>query len=507
MNRFFIRTAYLFLMMVVLATAARAAPAGDGASAGASGGFPPGYGRIFLKLNLSRTRIFAGERVPVSITLYYEDLRVYEVDYPLLNPAEFYVEDFGQPRQSSVTLNDITYQIIRFDGYLTPLKAGDLSLGPAVLKCKVVQAPEDDSQAHAADPGSVLRRSLDVASNKTRVHVLPLPSRDYPAHFSGGVGVFYLRTESDNTGLRQGVPCTVRLIVSGTGNLARIKAPVWPDARGWKIFPARRISESASRRAVFEQVVIPLDAGLTRIGPYVLEYFDPAAEKYFRVLSGLNITVRPDPVFQRSRNLPRHAEKSPKTADIKGILGASLRGYVPWPQRPWFWRLQFLPVAVLAVTLFYRNYRLMMESDFPRVRAAKAWRRADQRLSASRILLEKEEYAPLLEELHSTLKEYLGARFNLPCAGMTGAVADILVKAGDMPESVLQQIRGFFAEYDDLRFAGKRLGPEEAGRLRESVRRIIVALKRIKPVTLEAGWINNKAAEKGEKRNASAKPS
>ena len=56
------------------------------------------------------------------------------------------------------------------------------------------------------------------------VKVLPLPNR--PTDFSGGVGHFNLSAQLNKKEVKAGNPITIRVVVSGAGNLKLIKKPI-----------------------------------------------------------------------------------------------------------------------------------------------------------------------------------------------------------------------------------------------------------------------------------------
>lgn len=116
----------------------------------------------------------------------------------------------------------------------------------------------------------------------------------------------------------------------------------------------------------------------------------------------------------------------------------------------------------------------MLGSTTPKARYIRATTQANQRLKKIEALLTKGDREELLDELHSTVREYLGERFNLPAAGMTGEVVTRL-PAESFSEEELQEIADFFQLYDFHRFTGKGLSAAESEKLYALATRIITA--------------------------------
>ena len=71
----------------------------------------------------------------------------------------------------------------------------------------------------------------------------PLPE-GAPPSFSGAVGQFELAAETDTTETVVNDTVTIKLILSGSGNLETMGDPQWPDMPGWRAFDSQATTES-----------------------------------------------------------------------------------------------------------------------------------------------------------------------------------------------------------------------------------------------------------------------
>lgn len=439
--------------------------------------------RLFLEVNLPKTKVFLGEKIPVTIRLFVGDITVRDVTYPVLNQSEVIFGKTGQPVEKRMIINGLPYQVVEFPAELVAIKAGRFKLGPVELECAVL------TRNRTPDPfadffGEYEKRPVTLKSETVEMEALPLPKSGQPAGFSGGVGHFDLAVSVSPTEVRAGDPVTVTLTVTGSGNLSSISAPRLTETGGFKVYETQRKvpagNEETGEQVVFEQVLIPLAQDSNRIGPYHFSYFDPEQAKYRTITSEvIPITVKPNPDFASAA-----VSASPEGGErqygrdlvfIKETPGRLRLKSEKIYNKIWFWLLQTLPVILLILAVYYRRRTELLNSETPKARALRAASKAGKMLKRTEVLLEKGDWERFLDELHSTIREYLGERFNLPAAGMTGKVVEKLKDEG-LAEETLKKITDFFALYDFYRFTGAGLTAEDARKLRDLAGEILAAM-------------------------------
>ena len=462
----------------------------SGPSSGTGGEAPAGSpqtgGRreqLFLEVSVPKNQIYLGEKLPVTISLFVGDLPVREISYPVLDASEFVFAQAGRPVERRRIIDGRAYQVVEFPATLTAVKTGKFTLGPAKLQCSVLtrtrrRSPfpdffDDFFSDYEYQP-------VTLQSDTWELEVVPLPTAGQPAGFSGGVGQFELTATANPQEVQAGDPVTVTLTVKGTGNFAALSAPVLRHPDGFKIYDAQRKTsgESGEEVAVFEQVLIPLSEGVDRIGPYELSYFDPVAGEYKTARSeAIPLTVTPGSEPAGATAFTRPGRGAPAYGRdlvfIKGTPGRLHLQAKVFYRQAWYWWLHLLPLGVLFAALYYRRRLAMLSSGTPKARALRATAQAGQRLKKAQALLEKGEEERFIDELHTIVREYLGERYDLPAAGMTGEVVNQLQAEG-LSEDSLKDIKEFFEAYDFYRFTGRKPAADEIQRLRETAGRILV---------------------------------
>ena len=438
--------------------------------------------QLFLEVSVPKNRIYIGEKIPVTISLYVGEIPVREVKYPVLEAPEFVFALAGRPAERRRLIDGRPYQVVEFPATLTAVKTGKFTLGPAKLQCSVLTR----SRRRSPFPdffdeffSDYEYQPVTLQSNTWELEVLPLPLAGQPADFSGGVGQFTLTATANPQEVQAGDPVTVTLTVKGTGNFAALSAPVLRSPAGFKVYDAQRktAGESGEEGVVFEQVLIPLSEDVDRIGPYELSYFDPEAGEYKVARSEvIPLTVTPGAEPAGTIAFTRPGRETPvygrDLVFIKGTPGRLRLQAKVFYRQAWYWWLHLLPLGALFASVYYRRRLALLNAETPKARALRATAKAGQKLKKAQALLEKGEEERFIDELHTIVREYLGEKYNLPAAGMTGEVVTKLQAEG-LGEDRLKDIKEFFDSYDFYRFTGRKPAAEEIRRLQETAGRIL----------------------------------
>ncbi len=442
--------------------------------------------QLWIELKPAKNQAYLGEKIPIKIRLWVRDVRVEDLSYPVLNQTEVVVGKFAKPIQKKVVRNGLAYQMVEFASTVTPVKTGHFDLGPATLDAVVrVQSRDRDpffDDFFDDDSGS--KQNIQLKTKPVSFSAQQLPGHP-PADFSGGVGQFQLKVSAAPLQCLQGDPVTVKLQVSGAGNLDAIAAPVLADKSGLKVYDPQRKSlatqASSGGSAVFEQVLIPTEPGQKRIGPFTFRYFDPASGRFQKLVSAaLPLTVQANPNYRAASPAAGGGDELETVGKdllfIKETPGALRPLGAGVAHNPGFWLLQLLPLLALAGALGYRRRQNALRSDSPQARVLRARRRSERNLQQAQRLLDAGQLDELLELLCTTLREAIGAQYDLPAAGITEAVTELLQNRG-VPAETLAGIKAFFDSYDFFRFTGSKLGSEDARRLLGEVRRLTKAIE------------------------------
>ena len=238
---------------------------------------------IYMRLLVSKTRAVVGEGITATLKLYqrvsiagFEDAR-----FPSFNG--FWTQEIQAPSNIEFKRENVGGEIFNTavirSWNLIPQKAG---IDPAELVCLVNVRASSSSSGSIFDSffqDSYRQVRKRVVTQPVTLHVSPLPA-GAPASFGGGVGKFDMRAELTRDSLKTHDAASLKVTVSGTGNLALLSAPKINFPPDFEVYDTK--SSDSGRSRVFEYPFIPRSHGDFEIGPVEYSYYDIAAGRYVR---------------------------------------------------------------------------------------------------------------------------------------------------------------------------------------------------------------------------------
>ena len=246
---------------------------------------------------------------------------------------------------------------------------------------------------------------------------MSLPNR--PADFSGGVGHFNLSAQLNKKEVKAGNPVTIRVVVSGAGNLKLIKKPIIQIPKEFEAYDVKvtdktqLTTKGAEGNMVYDQVVIPHQEGLVAIPPVKFCYYDLAQKKY--------VTLQTSPLeLKVSRG--DGISKDILTVDLPNEDILPLKqgdGSVDKVGDYFFGSIAYFVILILllgagGVLSFYYRDRFAHRVDMVLKRGKNANRIASSRLHAAELLMLKNKNLDFYDEVLKTLWGYASDKLNLP---------------------------------------------------------------------------------------------
>lgn len=265
-------------------------------------------------------------------------------------------------------------------------------------------------------------RPFVLDCNPLDIEVKPVPTAGRPDSFTGGVGVFDFDVSVGPAQVKAGEPVTVKMRVSGTGNLSQITPPALEENHDFKLYEARTVPSQNPNEVRFEQVVIPKSESVTNLPSIAFSYFDTRTAD-FR-------TIRRGPFPVQVEAMPQQAAQIIATAPSTimpetKVLGRDIVYLKPRPKSwktagatPWHARLAFrlllaLPPLALALAGGWVWRRNRLSGNIALARRQKAPKAARIHLRQAQAALKKQDEAAFYEALWSALTHYFGHRLNL----------------------------------------------------------------------------------------------
>ena len=178
--------------------------------------------------------------------------------------------------------NGRNYRTIVWSQYvLFPQQSGQLEIPSITFEGTVAQRVQsyDPFDAFFNGGSSYVNVQREIRTPKLTVDVSPLPS-GRPASYYGGVGSFNMTSTISTTELKENEAVTLKLVISGTGNMKLIKTPEVKFPADFEVYDPKVDNKftlktgGLSGNKVIEYLAIPRHGGEYTIPSVEFSYFD-----------------------------------------------------------------------------------------------------------------------------------------------------------------------------------------------------------------------------------------
>ncbi len=374
------------------------------------GGFPKKD--IFLRASLSKKEAYRGEQLLLSYTLYFRSgISNYEMPASQLNGFWSKEVEIKKPEVKTQNINGVNYRtaVVR-KLILFPQKSGELLIDPARMTVDVQYSFFDT-------------RRIKLASNAVKLKVKDLPP-GAPPEFNGAVGNFKIESTLSSEEAAVNEPLTLRLKISGTGNIQLIDLPEPQLPDDFEVYDPK-INEYISTRGdvlsgtkSYEYLLVPRQRGTYKLDSLLFAWFDPATGQY-KTAHTRSYEIRVSGEANKSAG-GKNAVSGLSKEDIE-LLDQDIR-YIHTETKlkrsglsyfasTRYYVLMLAPVLLFFLLLLIRRQKMKAAGSAEMNRQKKAARKALKKLDglAKKELNDKDYF----EAIPNILWDYLGERIRL----------------------------------------------------------------------------------------------
>ena len=403
-----------------------------------------GNGELFMNVSASKKKIYEQEAVLLTYKLYTL-VNVQQIAGEMPELDGFHVQEIESKSQMSLKyerVNGRNYGTAVWRQYiLYPQKTGSITVPAVTFDTQIeVQNKSMDPFDIFFGGGSlsqVVKKSITAPSLNIEVEPLPTPK---PENFSGAVGKFSISGTLTPQQLNANDATTLRLVVSGQGNMKLMKAPAVNFPKDFEVYDPKQddkttnTSVGAKGNIVYDYVVVPRHGGKFQIPPVEFSYFDTDESKY--------MTLRTDS-FQLDVAKAKGGSMAPahEQEDLK-ILSDDIR-YIKMGRVKMhksddtffgsssYWLIYLTLSIIFLVLLGIFHHQAKESANVSRQRGKKAGKAAGKRLKIAARLLREHNAGQFYDEVMRALFGYAGDKLNLPTAELTkDNVSEALSKKG-----------------------------------------------------------------------------
>ncbi|MBP5348140.1 MAG: protein BatD [Bacteroidaceae bacterium] len=435
---------------------------------------------LFMLATVDKTTVYEQEALLLTFKIYKlpsVDLRTMSNKMPDLKNC--HVQEVELPQQKEFNLehyNGRNYQTMVWSQYvLFPQHSGELEIPATPFEGVVAQRVENRSNDvfdMFFNSSRYVEVKKDLTTRSIKINVKPLPQGKSSA-FYGGVGDFTISSSISTTDVTANDAVTVRVILSGTGNLKLVKTPEIKFPQDFDIYDPKvenKYTIKGGRQTgnkVYEYLVIPRHAGQYTIPALEFQYFDPKSASYKTVKTDeytLNVAkgqgggesqtsvsyVNKEDLKYVGQDVRFHATPVALKSDSTQFFGSLL-----------FWLLLVLPLVILLALVVISRKRIADNANIAKVRVKKASSVASKRLKVARKLMKENRKNEFYDEMMRALLGYFGDKLSIPVAELSKDNIQSELKRRAVAEEPVKQV---VALLDDCEFA--RFAPgDDTGRM------------------------------------------
>lgn len=429
---------------------------------------------LFIRTIVSKTRVHEQEAILLSYKLYFAGVDVAQFTNNTKIPefTGFLKQDLeqGEIQTELEHYNGRNYQTATlYRTLLYPQHSGDIKIDPASFEAVLrVQTRAQVRSIFDDFFGTYTNVTRAVSAPGVTIHVDALPGGK-PAGFSGGVGHFSLTPSISQTELQTNDAVTIRLDITGTGNMKLLKTPAidWPE--GFEPYDPKvtnnfkTTTAGVSGTKSIEYLAIPRASGDYTIPAVTFSYFDTNDDSY-KTLTTPEYTIHVKKGANEQagnavvNNYVNKEDIKQLGSDIRYInttlptLRTKSASPVQYGSMA-FCMLYFVPLCVALLLFIIFRKQIKENADITRVRYKHANKVAQKRLKKAGKLLKDNQKEAFYEEIERAAWTYLSDRLSIPTADLNkDNIASILHGKG-VSDDLIKEVNNVLSTAEFARYA------------------------------------------------------
>ena len=450
---------------------------------------------LFIKVSANKKRVFEQEPILLTYKVYtLVQLSQLRGDMPDLK--SFYTQEVDLPQQKSFSIENVNgrpYRTCTWSQYVMfPQTTGKLQIPAITFEGIVIQQNRnvDPFEAFFNGGSGYVEVKKKIEAPGIEIQVDPLPQR--PASFSGGVGKFNITAQIDKTETKANEPITLRVIVSGTGNLKLIKQPIVNLPKDFdkyepKVTDQTKLTTSGIEGSkIYDMLIVPRHQGQYDIPPVEFTYFDTATKRYETVKSeGFHLDVAKgsgtgsvsdftgdgvDELNKDIRFIKTGDANQHHTGDF--FFGSGV-----------YWGIiAALIIVFIALFVIFRQ-RAIDNANVTKMRGKKANKVATKRLKMAARLMTDNKPSEFYDEVLRALWGYVGDKLNIPVAQLSHDNISQKLAERNVHQSIIDKFIGAIDECEFERYAPG----DPKGNMNKVYDKAILAIEKIEEVMKRGG--------------------
>lgn len=425
---------------------------------------------LFITASASKTNVYEQEAFVLTYKIYTRESNLQLNNAKLPDFKGFHSQEIEMTTNARWTPEHYQgrnyYTTVYRQFVLFPQQSGKLYIDPAQFQMTVGKPVQSNDPFDAFFNGgsNVIEIKKSISTPKIAINVNPLPAGK-PADFSGGVGEFNISSSINNKELKTNDAITIKLVISGTGNLKLISNPEIKFPDDFEVYDpkvdnqVRLTREGLTGNKVIEYLAIPRHAGTYKIPGVSFSYFDIRSKSY-KTLKTEEYVIN---VEKGAGNADQVIANFTNKEDLK-VLGEDIR-YIKQnevtlqPKGSFFYGSMtywlFYIIPALAFIIFFIIYRKQAaeNANVAKMRTKKANKVATKRMKLAGKLLSENKKDAFYDEVLKALWGYISDKLNIPVSRLSKDNIEEKLRNHGVNEELIKEFLNALNDCEFARFA------------------------------------------------------
>ena len=422
---------------------------------------------LFITATASKTNVYEQEAFVLTYKIYTRESNLQLNNAKLPDFKGFHSQEIEMTTNARWTPEHYKgrnyYTTVYRQFVLFPQQSGKLFIEPAQFQMTVNKPVQsaDPFDAFFNGGNNVIEIKKPITTPKIAINVNPLPAGK-PTNFLGGVGEFNISSSINSTNVKTNDAVTIKLVISGTGNLKLIGDPEVKFPDDFEVYDPkvdnkfRLTSAGLSGSKVIEYLAIPRNAGTFKIPAVKFSYFDIKSRTY-KILTTeeyeLHVEKGEGNAAQTIANFTNKEDLKVLNEDIRFIkqndVTLSQKGDFFFDSML-YWLLYLVPgIAFIIFFIIYRK-QIAANANVAKMRTKKANKVAVKRMKLAGKLLAENKKDVFYDEVLKALWGYISDKLNIPVSRLSKDNIEEELRKYGVEDALIKE---FLAALNDCEFA------------------------------------------------------
>ena len=425
---------------------------------------------LFIKAIASKTNVYEQEAFVLTYKIYTRESNLQLNNAKLPDFKGFHSQEIEMTTNARWVPEHYQgrnyYTTVYRQFVLFPQQSGKLFIEPAQFQMTVSKPVQsaDPFDAFFNGGSNVIEIKKPIVTPKIAINVSPLPAGK-PENFSGGVGDFNISSSINSKELKTNDAITIKLVISGTGNLKLISNPEIKFPDNFEVYDpkvdnqVRLTRDGLTGNRVIEYLAIPRHAGTYKIPGVSFSYFDIRSKSY-KTLNTEEYVIN---VEKGAGNADQVIANFTNKEDLK-VLGEDIR-YIKQnkvtlqPKGSFFYGSTtywlFYVIPALAFIIFFMLYRKQAaeNANVAKMRTKKANKVAAKRMKLAGKLLSENKKEAFYDEVLKALWGYISDKLNIPVSRLSKDNIEEKLRNHGVNEELIKDFLNALNDCEFARFA------------------------------------------------------